>query len=178
MRSLAASFLILFAVSAVYAQTPPTVVSARTLLASNVVHAGGTAVKVAVVAHVQPGYHINAHKPSLDYLIPTEMTFDKSASLKVERVVYPQGKLTKFVFLSSPISVYEGEIWLGALLHVARSVKPGTYPLQGKLSYQACNDHACLPPTNAPLKVYVHVVPTSVPVKPENSEIFKKIRFK
>lgn len=176
MRQLTASLFILFAARVVFAQAPPAVVSARTLLASSAVHAG-TDVKVAVVANVQPGYHINAHKPSLDYLIPTKLIFDESPSLKVEKVFYPQGKPKKFVFLDTPISVYEGEVDVGALLRVSHSVTPGSYPFHGKLTYQACNDFACLPPTSVPLKVVVHVVPTNVPVRPTNSAVFKKINF-
>lgn len=176
-RFFAASLLILFAAAAACAGGPPLVVSARAVLATNALHAGKTG-KLAIVARVKPGYHINDHKPSLDYLIPTKVTFDNSPALQVERVIYPHGTLKKFVFLDSPISVYTGEFGVGSILKVSRSAKPGTYFLQGKLSYQACNDHACLPPTSIPLKVSVPVVASSVPLKPANSEIFKKITFK
>lgn len=176
MRSVVTSLFILLVAGTVCAQTPPSVVSARTLLATNAVHAG-MVVKIAVVAQVQPGYHINDHKPSLDYLIPTKVMFDETPSLKVEKIVYPRGRLRKFVFLDSPISVYEGQLRLGAVLKVAHSVKPGSYPLRGKLTYQACNDHACLPPTDVQLRVLVRVVPSTVPLKPNHSETFKKISF-
>ena len=174
---LAASLLFLPAVATVCADGPPAVVSARTVLATNAAHAGKTD-KLAVVAHIESGYHINDHKPSLDYLIPTKVVFDASPSVKVEKVVYPHGTLKRFVFLDSPISVYEGEIRLGAILMVNRSAKPGTYALQGKLMYQACNEHACLAPASVPLKASVRVVSSSVPLKPANSEIFEKISFK
>lgn len=177
MRLFAASLLFLFTAVTVWAEGPPAVVSAQTVLATNAVHAGTTE-ELAVVAHVQPGYHINDHKPSLDYLIPTRVRFDDSRPMKVERVIYPHGKPTKFAFLDSPISVYEGEFRLGATLRVNRSTKPGTYALRGKLTYQACNDHACLPPASVPLQVSVQVVSSSVPLKPANSEIFKTIGFK
>jgi DsbC/DsbD-like thiol-disulfide interchange protein len=177
MRLLAASLLVLLAAGAVCAGGPPAVVSARTVLATNAAHAGRTE-KLAVVAHIEPGYHINDHKPSLDYLIPTKVKFDDSPAIKVEKVVYPRGAPKKFAFLDSPISVYEGEIRLGAILLVNHSAKPGTYALQGKLTYQACNDHACLPPSSVPLEASVRVVSSSVPLKPANSEIFKTISFK
>jgi len=174
-RPLAASLLFLLAVGTLCAAELPSVVSVRTVLATNAVHPGTTA-KVAVVAHVEPGYHINAHKPSLDYLIPTKVAF-ADMSFKVEKVAYPRGKMKRFVFLDSPISVYEGEIRLGAILKVGDSLKPGTYPLRGKFSYQACNDHACLPPTSVSFETQVRVVPFSVPLKPANAEIFKGIGF-
>ncbi len=173
MRLLAASLLFWVSAGAACAEGPPSVVTARIVLASHAVHPG-TTVRIAVVANIDSGYHINDHKPSLDYLIPTRMMFEDSPSLKVEKVSYPRGKLTKFVFLDSPISVYEGEIRLGAALKVSPSLKPGAYPLRGKLTYQACNDHACLPPTSVPLKAFVHVGTSSGLVHPTHSAVSKE----
>lgn len=177
MRLLTVSVLFLLAAGTACAGGPPAVVSARTVLATNVAHAGRTD-KLAVVAQILPGYHINDHKPSLDYLIPTKVTFDDSPSAKVEKVVYPRGTPKKFVFLDTPISVYEGQLLVGAILLVNHSAKPGIYPLHGKLTYQACNDHACLAPTSVPLSVSIRVVASSVPQKAAHAEIFRKISFK
>ena len=152
------------------------VVEVRTFLASSAVHPGSEA-KVAVVATVASGFHINDHQPSLDYLIPTEVVFEKTDSLRAEKVVYPGGKPRKFAFLDSPISVYEGETCFGAILRASPSLRPGTYKLRGNFDYQACNDHACLPPAKVPFEIAVRVVPSSVPLKPANSELFEKISF-
>lgn len=177
MRLLAASLLFIFAVGAQCAEGPPNVVTARTVLATNALHPGKTG-KLAVVAHVRPGYHINDHEPSLDYLIPTKVKFEDSKTVQIEKVVYPHGTLKKFVFLDSPISVYQGEFSVGSIVGVSQSTKPGTYVLQGKLTYQACNDHACLPPTSVPLKISVPVVSTSTTLEPSNSDVFRRINFK
>ena len=177
LRLVAASLLLLFSAATASAGGPPSVVSARMLLATNAVHPGQTA-KTAVLARIEPGYHINDHKPSLDYLIPTKVVFEASPAFEVEKIVYPAGKPMKFDFLDSPISVYEGEISVGSLLKIGRTAKPGSYLLRGKFMYQACNDHACLPPTTVPFEASVRVVPSSVPLKPANSEIFKTISFK
>lgn len=176
-RLVAASLCVLFAACTMFAAGPPSVVSARALLATDAVHAGHTA-RIAVLAQIRPGYHINDHKPSLDYLIPTQVTFLASPSFRVQKIIYPHGTLRKFEFLDSPISVYEGEIRLGSILKVARSAKPGSYQLRGKFMYQACNDHACLPPTSVPFDVSVRVVSSAIPLKPANTEIFKAINFK
>jgi len=177
MRLFAASLWVLLTAGVACAAGPPTVVSARTVLATDAVHPGQTA-KLAVLARIEPGYHINDHKPSLDYLIPTKVEFEASPSLKVEKVVYPRGKSVKFDFLDSPISVYEGEIPVGAMLKVSPSARPGAYKLRGKFMYQACNDHACLPPTNVAFETSIRVAPSSVPLKPANTEIFRTIHFK
>ena len=173
----AAAFVALGVAAAAFAMGGPKVVSTRTFLATDAVHSGQTA-RLAVLAQIEPGYHINDHKPSLDYLIPTKIEFDASPAFKVESVVYPHGKPMKFDFLDTPISVYEGDIRLGSLLKIESSARPGSYTLRGKFTYQACNNYACLPPTSAPVEALVRVVPSSVPLKPANSEIFKAFKMK
>jgi thioredoxin:protein disulfide reductase len=177
MRLIAASLLIFMTAGAACAGGPPAVVSAKTVLATDAVHPGQTA-KLAVLARIEPGYHINAHKPSLDYLIPTKVAFDSTPFLKVEKVVYPGGQSVKFDFLDSPISVYEGQIRVGSVLKVGAETRPGAYILRGKFMYQACNDHACLPPASVSFEASIRVAPPSVPLKPANTEIFRTIHFK
>ena len=177
MRLAEAFLLFLLGVGTACAGGPTSVVSARTVLATDAVHPGQVA-RIAVVAQIEQGYHINDHKPSLDYLIPTKVVFDDSPVLKVEKVVYPHGKPMKFDFLDTPISVYEGEIRLGSILKIEGSARPGSYSLRGKFTYQACNNYACLPPASAPFEASVRVVPSSVPLKPANSETFRAINFK
>jgi thioredoxin:protein disulfide reductase len=159
------------------AQGNKPVVNARALTANDSVHANST-LKVAIVAEVAPGYHINDHKPTLDYLIPTELRLEPNAQMALRDVTYPRGTLRKLTFSDASLSVYEGEIVVGALLQVAKAVRPGSYTLKGKLAYQACNDHACLPPTSVPLTLTVKVVPRSVPLKQVNSDVFQRIQFK
>jgi hypothetical protein len=173
----AACLLLFFAPGGSAAAASRPVVEVQTFLATNAVHPGAE-VKVAVVARIASGYHINDHKPSLDYLIPTKVVFENTASLKVEKEIYPRGKLVKFAFLDSPISVYEGETRFGGFLMVSGSLRPGTYKLRGRFAYQACNGLACLPPTKVPFEITIRVVPSSVPVKSSNTDLFEKIDFR
>jgi thiol:disulfide interchange protein DsbD len=156
------------------AQGPPKVVDAHLVLASDGVHPG-MAQKAAIVASVAAGYHINAHKPSFDYLIPTEAKFKSNPAVDVVKVQYPGGKAQKLSFSDDPLSVYQGKFLIGLVLKIPASVAPGTYTLSGKLAYQACNDRACLAPASVPLAVTLNVVPGSVPLKPENMAIFQQL---
>ncbi len=166
---------VLGAATVVWGQTP-SVVKARMVLATSAAHPGAPA-KAAVVAEIIPGYHINDHKPTLDYLIPTEVVFDPSKEISAERVDYPKGQLVKFTFADESLSVYEGTLAVGVVLKVAPTAAAGDYTLKGKLRYQACNDHACLPPANVPVELTVKVVNASVRLKPENADVFSKIKF-
>jgi thioredoxin:protein disulfide reductase len=157
------------------AQSTP-VVSGHMVLDSEGAHAGSS-VKVAVVAEVASGYHINDHVPSLDYLIPTELKLEVSEPLNLGSISYPKGSPQKFSFLDTPISVYQGKLLVGALLKVAAGAKPGAYTLKGTLNYQACNDHACLAPTSLPLALTVNVVSRSEAIKHVNPDVFSAIKF-
>jgi hypothetical protein len=92
-------------------------------------------------------------------------------------VIYPKGQPKKFAFSDSELSVYEGALTVGALLKIGRTVKPGNYTLKGDFKYQACNDHACLPPKTLPLALTVKVVRQGTAVKTVNSEVFRNVRF-
>jgi hypothetical protein len=161
--------------AAVRAQSTP-VVSGRMVLDTNAVHPGSVA-KAAVVAEVAPAYHINDHIPSLDYLIPTELKLEAAPPLEPGRPAYPKGTPRKFQFMDQPISVYEGRLVVGESLKIAADAKPGTYQLKGTLDYQACNDHACLPPAKLPVSLEVKVVPRSESVKHINSDVFNTLKL-
>src|SRR5580693_5371814 len=49
----------------------------------------GRAFEIAVVAKVSPGFHINAHMPSEDYLIPTKVTAELPPGVLLVETTYP-----------------------------------------------------------------------------------------
>jgi DsbC/DsbD-like thiol-disulfide interchange protein len=168
--------IVLMAAGVGQAQNNKPVVEAHAVMATDAGHPNSP-LKIAVVAQVASGYHINDHKPSLDYLIPTELKLDPNSAITVTNVVYPKGTLKKFAFSDISLSVYEGTVVVGAVLQVGKGLPPGSYELKGKLAYQACNDHACLPPASVPLTLTIKIVPRSVPVKPLNSDVFQRIQL-
>lgn len=172
---LAGGLLLVCAASAAPPQAAP-VVTGEMLLETDGVHAG-SAVKAALVAEVAPGYHINDHVPSLDYLIPTELKLQPGGPLSLGSVIYPKGVDRKFTFLEKPISVYEGRLVVGVPVKVAANTQPGVYQLKGALDYQACNDRACLAPTSLPLILTVKVVTRNASVRRVNSDAFSGLKF-
>lgn len=159
-----------------WAQNHSPVVEAHAVMATDAAHANSP-VKLAVLAQVAAGYHINDHKPTLDYLIPTELKVEPSDQFVVKSMVYPKGTPKKFEFSDTPLSVYEGPVVVGAVLQPGKEVPAGTYTLKAKFAYQACNDHACLPPTSVPLAVTIKIVPPNVPLKPVETDVFRRIKF-
>jgi hypothetical protein len=168
--------LTLMATSLGWAQNNNSVVEAHAVMATDAAHADSP-VKLAVLAQVAAGYHINDRKPTLDYLIPTELKVNPSDQFTVKNVVYPKGTLKRFAFSDVPLSVYEGTVVVGTLLQAGKAMPAGTYTLKAKFAYQACNDHACLPPASVPLTVTIKIVPRNVPLKPVESDVFQRIKF-
>jgi hypothetical protein len=176
MRRIVLSLAACLLAGAVRAQDSPPVVDVRTVQATEGVHPGAS-LKAAAVARIAPGFHLNDHKPTLDYLIATEWKLESNKQVSVDKIVYPKGELKRFAFSDMQLSVYQGTLAVGALLKVSRTTRPGTYALRGQFRYQACNDHACLPPTNVPLALVVKVVRRGTPLKRGNADVFDSIQF-
>jgi thioredoxin:protein disulfide reductase len=168
--------VVLVATSLGWAQNKSPVVEAHAIMATDAGHADSP-LKLAVLAQVADGYHINDHKPTLDYLIPTELKVDPNDEFNVRSIVYPRGTPKRFAFSDVPLSVYEGRVVVGMLLQAGKAVPAGTYTLKAKFAYQACNDHACLAPTSVPMTVTLKIVPRNVPLKPIESDVFQRIKF-
>jgi DsbC/DsbD-like thiol-disulfide interchange protein len=145
------------AVAVASGQAPGQVVKAKVTMASPEARPNSV-LRAAVVVEVLPGYHINEHHPSLDYLIPTDVKLEPSKQVTVQDITYPKGELKKFAFSDGLLSVYEGTLRVDVALALDRKALPGNYELKGQLAYQACNDHACLPPASAPLLFSFKVV--------------------
>jgi thiol:disulfide interchange protein DsbD len=96
-------------------------------------------------ATLASGWHVNSHKPTEDYLIPTTVTLGEAPGVKFGEPRFPAGKMEKFSFSETPLSVYAHEFaievpveWSGA----------GAPAVSGTVEYQACNDTQCLAPAS------------------------------
>ena len=58
----------------------------------------GTSAQIAVAMKIRPGFHVNAHEKSADYLIATELKSETPAGFTAGAVAYPKGKLEQFKF--------------------------------------------------------------------------------
>ena len=100
---------------------------------------------LSVTARVAEGWHVNSHKPSEDYLIPTTATLDAALGVTAGDALYPEGRQIKFAFSETPLSVYQGSFVIQVPIAWTGAVPPA---LTGKLDFQACNDNQCLAPAS------------------------------
>jgi len=99
---------------------------------------------------VLPGYHVNSHKPTLDYLIPTALTVPAAAGLKPGEPAYPAGQPYSFAFdPKEKLSVYAGDF----IVKLPVTAAAGAHSVDATLRYQACNNASCFPPKTLPVKI-------------------------
>ena len=113
---------------------------------------------VSVNLTIKPGWHVNAHRPSTQTLLPTSMTLNSDLPLTVLDTTYPQSWPFFYEALDETLEVYQGEVSLEARLQLqstAQAAAAGV--IRVLIQYQACDETRCLPP--AELR---KVVPISV----------------
>lgn len=121
----------------------------------------GSTFDVTVDVGIMQGFHMNAHKPSEDYLIPTTLTAKLPAGLKELETTYPPGVEKKLSFTDKPLLVYTGKFTVTAKFSVEANAPLGKVKLPFTLQYQACNDAVCLPPVRIPVDAMVSIAPAS-----------------
>lgn len=121
---------------------------------------GGT-FEVTLDVGIMAGFHMNAHKPSEDYLIPTTLTAKMPAGFKELGTAYPPGVAKKLSFMDKPLLVYTEKFTVHAKITAETNAPLGNVKLPFILQYQACNDAVCLPPVKIPVDATIDVVPGS-----------------
>jgi thiol:disulfide interchange protein DsbD len=148
-------------------------VEAEVKLSQNVVPAGDS-VAAAVVMNIDEGWHVNAHEPTLDYLIGTELTIDTHSGFMVSGMQYPESERFTFAFAGEPLDVYQGDAPIFFTLATSSGLAPGSYTLTGNLRVQACDDKSCLAPSTLDISMPVEVVAAQTAYKPINQGLFSE----
>lgn len=174
---------LLLVFSVVLASTPVAIsqdVSAKDVLAPTAYVsydpvARGMELQVAVVLKIRPGFHVNAHEVSEEYLIPTELRPEVPAGFKMGTINYPKGALETFAFAKNkPLNVYTGTATVRLPLTVLSNAPLGPQRIAMKVRYQACSSEICLPPVTKDVEATVNVVAAQSAAKPVNTAVFSK----
>lgn len=152
------------------ASTTP-VVTAR-LLADADTLVAGKPFRLAIVAEVKEGWHVNAHVPSEDYLIPTAASLTPVAGLATKAPVYPPAVERKLSFSPKPLALYEGRFVVFVDGAVDVGAAPGRRTLSATLDFQSCDDTQCLPPDSASASLEIEVAAAGTSSRAAHAEIF------
>ncbi len=124
---------------------------------------GGTAHAI-LKFRVRKGWHINAHRPNEDFLVPTVLKIPTRGGVSAGAPIYPKAVEAKLSFSESPLAVYEDEFEIEVPLKAARDAKEAELKLSATLNFQACNDMVCLPPVAIPVRIDVDLEGTAAPL--------------
>lgn len=150
---------------------PPEVLSLRLAADAERIVAGGS-FRVAVVATIAPGWHVNSNAPLEDYLIPTEAALAPVEGLLFGPPAYPAHREAKLPFSDEPLALFDGETVIVFEGKADAALAPGPRTLRATLDYQPCNDAQCLAPSQSEATLEIEVVPAGTPVAPANAALF------
>ena len=169
-----ALFVALFFPVLALAQGSERVVKARGYASVDAVRPGDK-FKVAVALEVGEGYHINAHRPSLDFLIATNVKLEPPQGISFADETYPAPKHRKFEFSpDTELAVHEGTVFITADAQADKSLQQGSSTIRALVTVQACNDSQCLAPADLTLEIPIKIVAAKQAIKAANAEIFAK----
>ncbi len=102
------------------------------------------------------GWHVNAHRPLQEFLIPTELKLAEGSTAGVELagVRYPEAETVTLGFQQEPLAVYQGSVQIRGTISAGGALRPAIARLS--VTIQACDDEKCLKPEDLLVEVPVH----------------------
>ncbi len=138
----------------------------------------GSVHRVAVVFTLDEGWHVNAHEPLEEFLIPTALSLVEDSGFSAAEVAYPKHELISLAFSpDKPMAVYEHEFTVGLAINVPSGAARGEMLLKGALRYQACNDKMCAPPKDLPFEFSISVGGAGEALSAEDAAIFSRVAW-
>jgi hypothetical protein len=107
--------------------------------------------QLTVMLDIQPGWHINAHKPLDKDLIATELVLLDIIPQQMTNISYPQAIEKTPGFSQKRLALYEGKLLISA--DIEQSAEQNVKPIRFELKIQACNDQVCLAPETLQFRV-------------------------
>jgi len=168
-------FLVLFQ-SQLYAQpvTSASRVSVSTDLEQEVALVG-TDKRAVVLMDIADGWHINSHRPTLEWLIGTVLNLDLPDYVRVTDIQYPDYKEYEFSFAAGQkLHVYEGKAPIFLTFEIDENAPAGLTEISGSLRVQACDDMVCLAPSNIPVLLAVNLTEDQTAVSERRENLFEE----
>jgi thioredoxin:protein disulfide reductase len=125
--------------------------------------ARGATVEVTIPFTVLAGWHINAHRPNEEFLVPTVLMLSGGPDVRVGTPRYPEPKQVTLSFSETPLAVYEENAAIVVPLTIDGAAAEGARTLSGTLKFQACNNEVCLPPASVPLRIALAIAGGGAP---------------
>ncbi len=111
----------------------------------------GDEARLAAVIDIEEGWHIQSHEPTLEFLIPTELTVllpESWIGAKVE-VDYPPHVMWQGEFADEQLAVYDGRVQILARFTVPEGIPLEPVAIEAELLFQACDERICVAPVTS-----------------------------
>lgn len=119
---------------------------------------GGTT-SIEAMVDVEPGWHINSHRPTDTFLVPTVLALTLPPDVAVAPPVYPAGVKRTFAFAPGrELLVYDDSFGIATAVTVPADFAAKSVRVVAALRYQACSDTTCTPPATAQTEAALPVV--------------------
>src|SRR5580765_5450821 len=138
------------------------------------VHAGASA-RVALTVTLPEGLHVQSDQPRDPSLIPTVLTVDAPAGVRVTSLVFPHPKDFKREGQAEPLAVFERDFVVGAELSLESGLPEGELSIPARLRYQACDDKVCFQPRTETTEWKLRVVAPATKVAATAPEVFTRL---
>ena len=140
------------------------------------IHAG-MELKIALCVDILGAWHINSNVPSEDYFEATNLSILSESFFSFSEIKYPKALSLFLEFSERPVSVFEGEIFIGGVIPIPEDVSLGKHKIPFQFTYQACDDRTCLPPETFEKEIFITVVDKETSIQKINTEIFTKLEI-
>jgi thiol:disulfide interchange protein DsbD len=80
-------------------------------------------------------------------------------------------------FSDSPLQLFEGTAYIGAVIEVSGDFEPGVTVIKAVLTYQACDNEKCLLPETVKLRIPIPVSTRRETIDAAHPEVFSQIDF-
>lgn len=111
--------------------------------------APGATTDLVLSVSMPPEVHVQAHQPKDPLLIPTVLTVEAPAGVRVEAIAYPSPTEFTQATRPEPLLVLGPRFDIRVRLTVAEDAADGIRSVPVVLRYQACNETVCFPPSRA-----------------------------
>jgi thiol:disulfide interchange protein DsbD len=169
-----AVFAVILSLTASMASAQPPRAKVTPVLETETV-AAGSDTRLALTVSLPPTLHVQADKPRDPSLIPTVLTVDAPAGVRVSNVIYPHPEDFTLEGEKVPLLVFDNEFVVGATVSLDASVTPGELKIPGRFRYQACDDKMCFQPRTERFEWNVVVVPAGTSIARADQAVFKEL---
>ncbi|MDH3583697.1 MAG: thioredoxin family protein, partial [Phycisphaerae bacterium] len=135
----------------------------------------GEQIVLAVVLDIDPEFHIQVHRPELDWLVATDVKVqDLPTGVLYGDIQFPKPHPLKVNFSGEEqmLDFYTGRAVIFLKFSVGAQVAPGDYTLSAAATWQACDDKSCLQPETKVLRPVLKVVAAGADVTKTDTELF------